>query len=60
MYVNHQRIYLTHFAIQQKLIQHCNSTILQFKKNCVLGWRGYCINSEVNSGKLLASITYNK
>ena len=47
-------------GIQQKLTQHCNSTILQLKKNYVLGWRGYYINSEVISGKLLASITYNK
>ena len=33
-------MYVTHFAVQQKLIQHCKSTILQFKKktmckNCV-------------------------
>ena len=26
-------VWLVHFAIQQKLTQHCKSTILQFKKN---------------------------
>ena len=25
-------IYVNHFAVQQKLAQHCKSTILQFKK----------------------------
>ena len=27
-------IYLNHFALQQKQIQHCKSTILQLKKDC--------------------------
>ena len=26
-------IYMSHFAVQQRLIQHCKSTILQLKKN---------------------------
>ena len=28
----HTHTYLNHFAIHQKLTKHCNSTILQFKK----------------------------
>ena len=26
------KIYMNHFAVHQKLTQHCKSTILQFKK----------------------------
>ena len=28
-----KNVYMSHFAIQQKLIQHCKSTILQCKVN---------------------------
>ena len=28
----HTHIYINHFAIHQKLTQHCKSTILQLKK----------------------------
>ena len=29
----HECVYLNHFAVHQKLTQHCKSTILQLKKN---------------------------
>ena len=29
---------VNHFAVQQKLAEHCKSTILQFKNNCSLSF----------------------
>ena len=34
-------IKLNHFAVQQKLTQHCKSTILQLKNNNISGLEGH-------------------
>ena len=36
MYVH---MWLIHFAVQQKLTQHCKATVLQFKKKKIVGRR---------------------
>ena len=43
----HTDTWLIHFAVQQKLAQHCKATVLQFKKKIIYIYIGIMTNQVV-------------